>query len=109
MHTESVEKAAPRVDKVKENKISKQKPKITGQERWQKGKSHKRFALEKKETEFLNCATQLGQRMLDSKEEGVMSNDGDNGFGNLVRTNSKHLHKRLKLVCQNEIHQVTFK
>ena len=47
--------------------------------------------------------------MLDSKEEGVMSNDGDNGFGNLVRTNSKHLHKRLKLVCQNEIHQVTFK
>ena len=89
----------------------KQNPKITGQEKWQKGHSHKRSALKEREIEFefLNCATQLGKNVLDSKQKGVMSNDPDNTLGNLVRANLKQLPKRLKLACQNEIHQVMFK
>ena len=34
--------------------------------------------------------------MLDNKEEGAMSNDADNAFGNLVPTNLKQLPKRNK-------------
>ena len=58
--------------------MSKQKRKITGREKWQKGKSHKRCVLEEKGNEFLHCSTQLVKNMLRSKEEGVKSNDGDN-------------------------------
>ena len=43
------------------------------------------------------------------KEEGAVSNNNENAFENLVHTNLKQLPKRLKLGCQNEIHQVMFK
>ena len=38
-----------------------------------------------------------------------MSNDANNAFGSLVRTNMKQLPKRPKLACQNEIYQVMVK
>ena len=47
--------------------------------------------------------------MLNSKEGGVMSNDVANAFGNLVRTISKQLPKRLKLTSHDEIDQAMFK
>ena len=75
MQTESIKKAAPTVVRVKVNEMSKQKPKMTGLEDWQKRKSHlkRRSAIEEKEIEFLNCATKLGKNILDNKEEGIMS------------------------------------
>ena len=81
--------------------MSKQKPKITGLEDWQKRKSHLkgRSTLEEKEIEFLNCATKLGKNILDNKEEGLMSKHADNTFGNLVHTNLKQLPKRLNIAC----------
>ena len=47
--------------------------------------------------------------MFYSKEEGVMSNDIADAFGNLVRTILKQLSKRLKLTSHDEIDQAMFK
>ena len=48
VQTELVEKTASLIDKVKENEMPKQKPKRTGREKWKKGKSRYRSALEEK-------------------------------------------------------------
>ena len=63
------------VNKVKYNRILKQKPKTAGRKKRQKG--HKSFEFEARETEFLNCAIELRRNMLDNLEEEVMSNDAD--------------------------------
>ena len=65
------------VNKVKYNKILKEKPKTAGRKKWQKGHWHKSFEFEERETEFLNCAIELHKNMLDNKEEEVMSNHAD--------------------------------
>lgn len=91
---ESVEKVAPTVHKVKKPEMSKQKRKITGREKWLKGKLHKRCVLEEKGNEFLHCSTQLVKNMLHNQVEGVKSNDGDNAFGNLACINLKQLPRQ---------------
>ena len=71
MQTESVETTTPTIDKVKQYEMLKQKPKVTYQEREQKGKSQKRSALERKKNQFLNYATHLCRN--NNQKEGVMS------------------------------------
>ena len=81
--------------------------KVTGKPKWRKGEKSlgmKVSQVEVKEMEFLDSVTKMIE-----KGDGISSNNADNAFGNLVSSNLSQLPKRLKLACQNEMHNIMFK
>ena len=103
----SIEKS-PSQSKALQNKATSSTiSKVTGREKWKKGakpvNQQSDKSLEEKELELLNSVTKMI-----NKEETKVGN-ADVAFGNLVTSNLAQLPKRIKLSCQNEIHQVMFK
>lgn len=102
----SIEKS-PSQSKALQNKATSSTiSKVTGREKWKKGAkpvNQQSDKLEEKELELLNSVTKMI-----NKEETKVGN-ADVAFGNLVTSNLAQLPKRIKLSCQNEIHQVMFK
>ena len=81
---------------------------ITRKQKWKKGgrvsnQQSGSKELEEKEIEFLNSITKRIEK------EETKTDNADVVFGNLVSSNLKQLPKRLKLSCQNKMHQVMFK